>query len=101
MLCDLCKGAHHVFGIIRPCNKNGIVINISSGFHASTFDFNGLTEAVFLAHQRCIRFEIAPSGPNMLKLFFHKRHKRDGQMHERHPTLDYALELHRNKWGDE
>lgn len=39
-------------------------------------------------HYRMIRFEIAPSGPGMLKLFFHKRHKREGRMYERHPTLE-------------
>lgn len=90
MLCDLCKGSHHVGGKVKPCGV-GIEINIRYGFHASTFDYNGLTEAVILAHDRCIRFEIEPSGPGMMKLKFHKRHYREGRMDERHPTLEDAI----------
>ncbi len=91
MLCDLCMGSHHVGGTVKPCGR-GILINLSYGFSAATFDFDGLTRAVFMAHERCIRFSIEPSGPRMLKLTFHKRHKREGDMCERHPTIEQALE---------
>lgn len=90
MLCDLCRGSHHIGGTVKPCG-NGILINLRHGFHAATFDFSGLTEAVIMAHDRCIRFEIEPSGPGMLKLVFHKRSGREGEMHQRHPTLEQAI----------
>lgn len=90
MLCDLCRGAHHIGGKVKPCG-NGIEINIRYGFSAATFDFSGLTEAVIMAHDRCIRFEIEPSGPGMLKLIFHKREGREGLVWQRHPTLEQAI----------
>jgi len=90
MLCDLCQGSHHIGGKVKP-SGTGIMINIRYGFHASTFDYSGLTQAVIYAHDRCIRFEICPSGPGMLKLFFHKR-VREGDMMERHPTIEQAIE---------
>lgn len=97
MLSDLCGGMHHVGGKVKPCGK-GILINLNYGFCAATFDYDGLTKAVLMAHERCIRFEILPSGPRMLQLHFHKRHKRDGQMHERHPTIEEAIEGYRKQW---
>ena len=87
MLADLFHGLHHVFGNIQP-SGGGIVINTRHVGSFATFDFDAITRAVVMAHDRMIRFEIAPSGPGMLKLFFHKRHKREGAMHERHPTLE-------------
>ncbi len=89
MLCDLMRGYHHVSGNIKPCGS-GIEINTRATGWA-TFDFNHLTTAVVMAHKRSIRFEIEPSGPRMLKLCLHKR-QRTGLMHERHPTLEQAME---------
>lgn len=95
MVCDLCGGYHHVGGKFKPCGK-GIEINISYGFNASTFDFDGLTRAVIMAHDRCIRFEIAkPSSPTSYKLHLHKRHSREGDMYYRHPTIESAIDSHR------
>lgn len=87
MLSDLFGGMHHVFGNIQP-SGNGIMINTKHVGSFATFDFDGLTRAVVMAHDRMIRFEIAPSGPGMLKLFFYKRHTRDGSMSKRHPTME-------------
>lgn len=92
MLCDLCKGAHHIGGTPKPSGPTGILINIQYGFYAATYDFSGLTEAVIMAHDRCIRFAIEPSGPGMLKLLFHKRHTRVGDIAERHPTIKEAID---------
>lgn len=90
MLCDLVGGSHHIYGgKIQPAG-NGILINIRN--HGwSTFDFNLLTRAVIMAHDRMIRLEINPSGPGLLKLIFHKRQGREGMMHERHPTIEQAI----------
>lgn len=98
MLCDLFFGAHHVHGKIYECGPKGIYINCTNANNVfGTFDYSNLTRAVIMAHDRCIRFSIEPSGPSMLKLVFHKQHKRDGQMHERHPTLEQAIETLRDR----
>lgn len=91
MACELFHGEHHLPGKVKECGPRGIEINGRYGCHMATFDYDQLTRAVFMAHDRCIRFEVLPSGPGMLRLHFHRRHKREGQMHERHPTLENAL----------
>jgi hypothetical protein len=96
MLADLMRGFHHIGGKIKAAGKSGIECNQPYG-HWATYDFDGLTRAVIMAHDRCIRFEIQPSGPGRLRLFFHKRQKREGSMYERHPTLEQAIEHLRPK----
>ena len=87
-LCWIYRGAHHVqTSRIKPCGDDGIEINTSYTGQFATFDFNGLTRAVVYAHDKAIRFCIESSGPGMLRLFVHKR-QRDGEFHERHPTLE-------------
>ena len=90
LLCDLVGGDHHLCGIVRGCGR-GISINLQHRTLA-TFDFNHLTCLVVMAHDRCIRAEIVPSGPRMVGLMLHRRHKRDGSMFERHPTIEEHIE---------
>lgn len=88
---DLFFGFHHINGEIKQSGL-GIVVNVFNGNWAASFDYDGLTRAVVMAHDRMIRFEISGNtGPNMLKLFAHKRHIREGPMHKRHPTLEDAV----------
>ncbi len=89
MLGDLFLGFHHVTGKLHK-SGTGIALNTTRSVFA-TFDFAYLTRAVIMAHDRMIRFAIEPSGPGMLKLVLHKRHKREGRMHERHPTIEEAI----------
>lgn len=93
LLADLFCGFHHVYTEPKEFGS-GICLNTSS-HRLATFDFDGLTRAVFLAHDRMIRIELAPSGPGMVKICLHKRHKREGMMSERHPTIEEALATHR------
>ena len=98
-LADLFRGFHHVNGTIKPSGR-GIEANVFNGNWAATYDYDGLTRAVIMAHDRMIRFEISGrTGPNMLKLFLHKRHCREGKMHERHPTLEQAIARCRQEEG--
>lgn len=91
-LSDLFYGMNHVYGIIRPLGDSGITINARNCCNFfGTVDYNNLTRAVIMAHDRCIRFSIEPSGPQMLKLCISKRKKREGQLHERHPTIEQAV----------
>jgi hypothetical protein len=85
-------GMHHIHGIIRPLGKSGITINARNCSNLfGTVDYNGLTRAVIMAHDRCIRFSIEPSGPRMLCLSISKRNKREGSLFERHPTIEQAI----------
>lgn len=92
MLCDLFYGAHHIIGKIQPSGERGIIINSTNCRNRfGSYDYDNLTRAVVMAHDRMIRFAIEPSGPNMLRLVLHKRHKRDGDMTEKHPSLEDAV----------
>lgn len=62
----------------------------------STFDFDALTRLVFMAHDKCIRVEVGASGPRRVKIMIHKR-RREGDMMERHPTIETALGLWRDR----
>ena len=95
-IADLYCGFHHVHGKLHEWGY-GIKLNTSQTSLFSTFDFNGLTKAVIMAHDRMIRFSIEPSGPRMLALVLYKRHKRDGNMSERHPTIEDAISRHRKQ----
>lgn len=90
MLADLYRGFHHITGKLHDSGK-GIRLNTTQVGAFATFDFDILTRAVIMAHDRMIRFEICPSGPGMLGLEFHKRHTREGRMYERHPTIEEAI----------
>lgn len=90
MLADLFFGWHHVQGEIKQLGS-GIKLNTSASNWAATFDYDGLTRAVVMAHDRMIRFEFRPSGSRLMQLVLHKRHTREGAMHERHPTLEEAI----------
>ena len=93
MLADLFCGWHHVNGKLHEWGS-GIKLNCTTADNKfATYDFNYMTRAVLMAHDRCIRFAIEPSGPGMLGLVLHKRHSRDGGMSERHPTIDDAILL--------
>lgn len=91
-LADLFCGWHHITGKLHEWG-DGIRLNTSQVWGFATFDFDKLTRAVVMAHDRMIRFEICPSGPGMLGLVLHKRHKRNGRMFERHPTIEEAIKI--------
>lgn len=57
----------------------------------ATFDFNNLTTLVFLAHDYGIRVEINPSSNLYLRVLFHQRACREGNIVHRHPTIEDAL----------
>lgn len=86
MLSDLYGGFHHMN--CRIVREWGDGIAYSHYGQLSTFDFSSLTHLVKMAHDRCIRATIGPSGPGMIRIILHKRHAREGRMDERHPTWE-------------
>ncbi|OHD26879.1 MAG: hypothetical protein A2Y38_15470 [Spirochaetes bacterium GWB1_59_5] len=102
MFCDLMGGEHHVFGKVKPATDRGISIAELSCGGWSTFDFDRLTSAVVMAHDRCIRFSVSPCNMQYLRFQLHKRHEREGQMSARHPTLEeHTATLRKGKWFTE
>ena len=79
-------------------DKHYIEINIYGGL--STFDSSVLTNLVFLAHWFCVRFEIEAASYRSLKLSFTDR-KRGGELYNRHPTLESAVEVFKHNMIDD
>jgi hypothetical protein len=89
LLCEVFHGEHHAPDRIFAFGR-GIKCSVY-GSQMATFDFDYLTRLVILAHDRCIRVEIVPSGPGRVGLALFKRNSRDGSTFERHPTMEQAL----------
>jgi hypothetical protein len=66
-----------------------IAINYSGTL--DTFDNGNLTRLVMLAHWMCIRVEINSLNFRYMKISFSDR-KRVGDLYNRHPTIDEAVE---------
>lgn len=91
---DLFGGFHHMR--LENVKDYGMGIAYSIRYpQMATADNSQLTRMVFMAHDRMIRVELNGSGPAMIKLCLWKRHKREGQLRERHATVEDALALHR------
>lgn len=67
--------------------------------HLATFDFQGLTDAVLLAHDARIRLEIRARGQS-LELLLHNRGERDDseRLGNGHPSLEQATAAHRARF---
>ena len=89
MLADIVGGFHHIYNKVKPW-ADGIETSINGQW--STFDFNLLTRAVVLAHDRTIRFGVESSGRGLFRIVMHKRRTREGRMSERHPTIEDAIQ---------
>lgn len=98
MFADVVGGFHHVTGKFQPFG-DGIKVSAYPSRWA-TFDFDGLTRLVLLAHDRMIRVAVVPSGPGRLGFEMWKRHTRDGVVSERHPTIEQALAVHRRYYRE-
>lgn len=90
----LFKGFHHIHAPFKE-NGRGICINTRHSYF-STFDYDTLTKAVIMAHNWGVRLEVMGSGPGMIKIALWKRSKREGDISERHPTIQEALEKYKD-----
>jgi hypothetical protein len=78
--------------------ENDRYIEVNMVEDLSTWDFNRLTELVVLCHDRAIRMSINKCNFSCLKLIFHKR-SRTGDITQRHPKMEEAIELIRSAIG--
>ncbi|MEM9584816.1 MAG: hypothetical protein AAGA08_17020 [Pseudomonadota bacterium] len=91
LLARLFRGFHHMNSTrVKDMGQTGVAYNYYG--ELASFDFDGLTRLLLMGHEECIRVCIGPSGPGMIKIILHKRHKREGRLYERHPTIHDALE---------
>jgi hypothetical protein len=97
MFAAVVGGFHHVTGSFKPLGY-GIKVHVYGGW--ATFDNSRLTGLVVAAHDHMIRVALIPSGPCRVGFGLWKRHKRDGSMYERHPTIEDAIKMHRPKGAD-
>lgn len=99
MLFDIFGGEHHLQRKVKPW---GLGIQYNHFGELATYDFQQLTWAVLMAHDRMIRFSILPSGRGMIRLVLHKRHTRDVEkFYDRHPTIEQAIENFRKYYKPE
>ena len=87
ILAIIWSGLYHLEGVEKVDWKDNYLIRVSIREPLATWDFNHLTQLVVLAHDACIRMQITPKGQKLL-LSFHQRQGRDGEMSNRHPTLE-------------
>lgn len=57
----------------------------------STYDFNTLTELVFLCHVYRVRLQINSCNPGRLALMFHERTETEKRMSRYHPDINEAV----------
>jgi hypothetical protein len=84
---DFYFGEHHFPSELKVCGHGWMINHYMS---MSTFDYNHLTRLVLMAHDRCIRVEIAPCNAQYIRIKVHKR-DREGEYTERHPTIQQAI----------
>jgi hypothetical protein len=90
------KGFNHLFGKVNTAGDNGIYFIDQNPRDYSTYDYSDLTWLVIAAHEKSIRVEIVPSSPGKMGFVISKR-KREGEVCERHPTIEEALEKFRSQ----
>lgn len=86
---ELYFGEHHIPSKIKQWGS-GYCVEDFAGM--STFDFSVLSRFVVMCHDKCIRGEIRPSSPKSMKVIIHLRQGREGDISERHPTLEENIE---------
>jgi len=95
---EIYYGSHHIPSNIKQFGS-GWAINHYGDI--ATHDFNQLTRMVFLAHDMCYRLQIQQGAPGGVKIIVWKRGVRTGDISDRHPTVEQALAIWREKHKNE
>jgi hypothetical protein len=92
---ELYGGQHHIPGYkVHPWGE-GWMVKHDTG-ELATFDHNMLTRLVLMAHDYCYRASISAHGPGRLKICLFRRFIREGKIFYRHPTIEQAIDQHRD-----
>lgn len=85
-------GEHRMPREPKPYGRGWYINHDKGGM--STFDYDQLTKLVIMAHEKCIRVELIPIRNGIMKIAIWQR-LRSGMMHERHPSIEQAIESYR------
>lgn len=103
LLGDVFRGIYHLktssLNKVEWSNKNYIVYHLHWR-DLSTFDFDELTRLVVLSHDRMIRINIEAIAPHLLRLLFHKRTTRQGDIFRRMPTMENHIKIIRDEYQE-
>ena len=66
----------------------------------SNWDFDNLTRLVLECHERLVRINLAGSAPGYIRMTFHQRKSREGNMSERMPTIEEMIERRKTAFGE-
>lgn len=80
-------GEHHIHQEVKKYGDGWCILH---DLQLATFDTDGLTHLVLLAHEKAVRVGIEACNPRYMKISIHQR-KRGGRMFERHPTLEEII----------
>ncbi len=98
LLGQVWRGIYHMpASSLRKVNwshPDFVEINIDKTL--ATFDYSNLTELIVLCHDRMIRLEINPLNFRYLKIYFHKRKTREGDICRKMPTIEDHIKEIRN-----
>ena len=83
------NGEHHIPSQIKEFGFGWCVTDRGSKF--STFDFDGLTRLVIMAHSYHYRVELSSAGSGKIRIAIHKRLP-EGTISQRHPSLFDLIE---------
>ena len=92
------RGIYHLRRPERFDWSNPYYIEIRITQELATYDGLELTALVVLCHDHAIRLSVAGCAPRTLRLLFHKR-QREGDITQRHPTIEHAVEIVRTHLG--
>lgn len=100
LLGQLYQGIYHInYAVLRTDWNNPYWIEVvvrDSPF--ATFDYGLLTLFVLLCHDKCIRGQISVANFGKFRLMFHKRSSREGDLGERHPTMEKHISILRERY---
>lgn len=83
-------GEHHIPGYqVYPFGQGWMVKHDRGDI--ATYDYDGLTRLVLMAHDKAYRVSVMPMNAGKLKICVWKR-QRDGGMTESHPAINQAIE---------
>ncbi len=83
VLAEWMHGEHHL-GKIKPWGP-GIAMTYMGDL--STYDFDGMTRLVLLAHARCVRLSVKAASPREVYIIAHRRNPTGDNYATRHPDL--------------